>query len=200
MNFEKFLQSWEGITKENRIFRVLTIGLVVMNIATAMLAMNADRTVVLVPPAVPGEVEIERDNASLQFKEAWAVFVAEMLGNVTPETADFVSQSLARVLSASIYRQIQDDLTKQIAEIKRDRVSISFYPKEVMHEKETGKMFVTGNFRIQGPGSKPEEKIRTYEMVITVEGYKPVIRHIDAYAGTPRTLDQTRNQQIAARQ
>jgi conjugal transfer pilus assembly protein TraE len=123
------------------------------------------------------------------------LFVAELIGNVTPENIDFIKASLAPMLAASIYREVLDEIVRQAEEIKRERVSLSFQPAEVMYEKETDKVFVTGRLKTQGPGSKPVETVRTYELTVDINDYRPLIRHIDAYSGQPRTLEVIRAQE-----
>lgn len=189
MNFRDFFAGWDGVLRENRLYRFTVTGLICINILTALAALRTERSVILVPPGLTEETEVSRNRASQNFKEAWGMFVAQLLGNVTPGNVEFVRQSLSPMLSSGIYRSVMSGMAAQIEEIKREQVSLSFNPKEVLYEPETDKVFVTGMLRMQGPGSKPVDRQRTYEMVIDINDYRPLIRHIDAYPERPRTLE-----------
>jgi conjugal transfer pilus assembly protein TraE len=86
-----FLATWRGLTLENRLHRLAVLGLIGTNLITAVALLRADHTVVPVPPVRDGQVSVSRERASREVKEAWALFVAELLGNVSltpcPRTA-----------------------------------------------------------------------------------------------------------------
>jgi len=84
-----FLSTWRGLTLENRLHRLAVLGLIGTNLVIAVALLRAERTVVLVPPVLEGQVSVARANASQEVKEAWALFVAELLGNVSPAGAEF---------------------------------------------------------------------------------------------------------------
>lgn len=189
MKLQEFLKTWDGIVKENRFHRVVIGGLLVSNILAALAAFRVEHSVILVPPGLNKEVEITRNKASSDFKQAWGLFLADLLGNAHPGTVDFIAQTLSPILSASIYREVMDTLAKQTEEIKREHVSLSFQPSETLYEVETDKVFITGKLKEQAPGSKPVESIRTYEFIVDLSNYRPVVRHIDAYPGQPKTLE-----------
>ena len=198
MNFKGFFSTWDGIVKENRFYRIMITILLISNVLVAFAALRTERSIVLVPPHLNSEVQVMRNQASTNFKEAWGLFVAELLGNVTPGNLEFIRKIMSPMLASEIYQAVMEDLAKQIEEIKKDQISLSFQPAEVMYEPETDKVFVTGRLRAQGPGSKPVDVIRTYEFVIDINNYRPQIRHIDAYVGRPRILENQKNYEKAS--
>jgi conjugal transfer pilus assembly protein TraE len=76
VNLADFLATWRGLTLENRIHQLTLLGLIVTNLLTDVALLHAERTVVLVPPRLEGQVNIARDSASQEVKESWALFVA----------------------------------------------------------------------------------------------------------------------------
>jgi conjugal transfer pilus assembly protein TraE len=77
VRLERFLESWRGLTLESRFHRVVLPALLASNLATALAFVNAERTVVLVPPVLDGPVDVAREGAAREVKEAWALYVAE---------------------------------------------------------------------------------------------------------------------------
>ena len=94
MTLGDFLSTWRGTTLENRVWRITVLVLVASNLILVGLVGQVERTVVLVPPVLEGEVTIAREYASQQVEESWGVYVAQLLGNVGPTTVD----GLVRVL------------------------------------------------------------------------------------------------------
>lgn len=190
MKLRQLLDSWSIVQAENRLHRIVLVGLVITNGISALAALRTERAVVLVPPNLSTEVEITRHTASSEVKEAWGLYLAELLGNVTPATSEFISNAIAPLLSTTIYRSVMDALSEQINAIKMDRVATSFKPRQVTYEQETDKVFVSGELTTQGPNSKAEIRGRTYEFVISTRNYRPRLDYIDVYPDEPRTLER----------
>jgi len=189
MKLNDFMASWAAVQGENRMHRYLVAGLLLTNTLTAVAVLGTDPTVILLPPQMQNEVELSRRDASSTLKESWALYLAELMGNVTPANGEFIEKSIGPLLSPGIYREVSEALAEQIRALKIDRVAISFKPKQVLYEKETDKVFVTGDHVTQGPNSHPEIKGRTYEFRILFRNYRPLLDSIDVYADEPHTQE-----------
>jgi len=184
-----FLATWRGLTLENRLHRLAVLGLIGTNLVTAAALLRAERTVVLVPPLLEGPVSVARASASQEVKEAWALFVAELLGNVSPAGAEFLEQALDPLLAPALRRPVLEVMGEQVREIQRERVSMTFQPRAISYDADRDRVFVTGIQTTSGPGSRPEARARTYEMTVGFANYRPVIRHLDVYPDEPRLTD-----------
>jgi conjugal transfer pilus assembly protein TraE len=188
MEFKKFIKTWKGTQRENNAYRYLVIMLVVSNIVLAMATFVRSEVIVLTPPDLTKAIRISREQGDQGYSETWGLAIATLLGNVTPGNADFTKRALATLLSPSIYQQVLNELYRQAEQIKIDRVSIRFEPREVNYEEKTGKVFVTGYSYAVGPYEKREQTVRTYELIIRVINYQPNIVFMDTYSGDPHTL------------
>jgi conjugal transfer pilus assembly protein TraE len=150
MRYKQFLESWRFVQAENRLHRIVLIGLVITNGLSALAASHTERAVVLVPPNLTKEVEIACDTESSELKESCGLYLAELLGNVTPANSEFLANA-----------------------IKMDRVATSFKPRQVAYEQGNGKVFVTGELSTLGPNAKSETKNRTYEFIFSIRNYRP---------------------------
>lgn len=189
MNLSQFIESWDNVQAENKFYRFMLLGLVVTNFVSAIAAMRADRTVVLVPPHLNTEVEIARNNAASQLKESWGLYLAELLGNVTPDNTDFIQKAISPLLSSAIYREVINAMTEQANAIRIDNVATSYKPREVLYEPETDKVFVTGELTTYGLNNVAEKNKRTYEFKFDLDNYRPRLTRIDVYRDEPRTLE-----------
>lgn len=189
MKLNVFLESWGFVQAENRLHRYLLIGLLVTNVVTAFAALRTERTVIMIPPNLTEKVEISRQDASAKTFEAWGLFLAQLLGNVTPNTLDFVADSVSPLLSSQIHRETVNAMHDQINALKIDKISTTFTPNQVYYEQDTNKVFVTGQLTTKGPNDKPEAAYRTYEFQIAIVNYNPVVTDLNVYQGEPRTKE-----------
>jgi len=184
-----FLATWRGLTLENRLHRLAVLGLIGTNLISAVALLRADHTVVLVPPVLEGQVSVARDSASQEVKEAWALLIAELLGNVSPSSAEFIQKAVDPLLAPALRRPVLEVMAAQVREIQRERVSMSFNVRAIAYDPPTDRVFVTGVQTTSGPGGKPVARTRTYELIVDFAHYRPVIRHLDVYPDEPRVGD-----------
>jgi conjugal transfer pilus assembly protein TraE len=182
MTLTRFRQTWQSLVAENRFHRGLLLGLLVTNLLTLMALLQAERTVVLVPPILEQQVNVAREAASQEVKEAWGLFVTELLGNVTPNNAPFLHQTLEPLLSPGLRREVAQVLEAQVAELRRDRVSVRFSPETIQFDPATDRVRVSGKQVVTGPGADPVTRPRSYEIGVMFRNYRPVITYMDAYA------------------
>ncbi|MCV5185818.1 type IV conjugative transfer system protein TraE, partial [Escherichia coli] len=76
------------------------------------------------PFTLTEEAWVTKSNASQSYKEAWGFAFAQLLGNVTPGTVDFVKERITPLLSPSIYQDVIDAIEIQAQQIKNDRVTM----------------------------------------------------------------------------
>jgi conjugal transfer pilus assembly protein TraE len=190
MDVRTLTRTWRGITAENRFHRLVVATLLVTNLLTLLALARADRTVVLVPPILEGQVNIARDSASREVKEAWAIHVAGLLGNVGADSADFIRTALEPLLAPALRREVLAVIGEQVEAIKRERVSMHFSPNALGYEEASDTFFITGMQVSAGPGAEPVRRQRPFEVRVGFRHYRPVISRLDVYTGGPRNQDQ----------
>lgn len=188
MKLAQFLQTWRGTCLENQFHRWTILALVVSNIVIGFVAFGRSATVsVSVPPGFIDPMVVSVNESDLAYQNAWGIFLATLLGNVTPGNADVVKRAIEPLLAPAIYRDAVRVLTEQVEAIKRDRVAMRFEPRQVKFESGSGKVFVEGFSVVSGAAGKEERNPRTYEFLIKVKNYRPMIEHMDNYIGVART-------------
>lgn len=192
MRIRDYLSSLKGVQDLNRWQQVAILGLGLTNGLTALALLFKATPVILIPPTLPAEVEIAKNEGSSSLKESWGLYLAELLGNVTPGNAAFIERSLGPLLDAGIYPEVMAILGREVEALRMDRVSIKFKSREVLYDAHLDRVYVSGEQISQGPGSAPESRPRTYEFRIGFRHYRPVIEHIDVYSGEPHIKDAER--------
>lgn len=161
------------------------LGFAVFGMALAL--KNREQAVVLVPPVMEGPMTVSRTGADADYKRAWALFVAQTLGNVTPSNVVYLRQILEPLLDARIYTDTMARLEAEADKVRRDRLSIRFEPRRVLIEESRGLVFVNGLATIETLVGDTQRQQMTYEMAIDVRGYRPRIDALNSYEGEPRT-------------
>ncbi len=208
MELKKLLNTWQGTQQENRWMRALLFMLVGCNLLLVITLVGKETPVVLVPPNITDQVKISKNTADAETKKAWGLYVAQLIGNVTPGNADFVAEVIEPLLHPRIYKSVRENLAYQIESLKLERVSLSFTPRSVSYEPASDRVFVSGQLISAGMGDAEERSNRTYELQISIDRFRPMITFLDVYKGGVRTLakkeqirkNQERIERMEARQ
>lgn len=190
MDFMKFISSYRGNQHTVRILGISAVCLAVSNCLLAVSLYGHRDAVVLVPPHLGAEVKVVAGRSTESYIRAWGLFLGELVGNISPNNLRFVQDSLDPMISPKVYRQITDILNMQAEQIIADHISITFEPKTVTYEEVTGLVFVTGQTQVKGPTGPAKSFIRTYEFLIEMEDFRPMLKWIEMYEGNPRDLKE----------
>ena len=148
--------------------------------------MNKNTVVTVIPYTLSSEAYITQDKASVRYKEAWGHMIASEIGNISQKNFNFLKSRLAPLVSPSIYGEFFKKLEDEIAQIKEDKIIISFAPAAVVYEPNTDKVFVFGRSEVTNALGYKTSSVRTYEIKIRMNLYVPQITHFVSYAGEPR--------------
>ena len=191
MDLKKYLSTFHGLKTEAYFSRlVMTILLLLCLFLVAVLASRP--TIVTIQPwTLSEDAQVTRDDASRSYIEAWGFALAELIGNVTPGNVTFIGDRLKPLLDPRIYHKTLEGLEANAQGLMDDRVSMRFEPRRVIYEKSSGKVFVSGySFVRQGMSFETEKREeRTYEFVIRIANYAPLIQSIDTYLGQAKTRE-----------
>lgn len=191
MKLTQFTQSWHIMRSENLVSRLTILALTGAILLLGAIALNQKTVVVLSPPTLNEEAEVLSDQASESYKKAWSHHVAKLIGNVSTENSDFVLESLKPLLAPRIYEETLVAVNKQLDQLKRDGVSFSFEPRRIIHDKDTGRSYVTG-LRFTHKGTDDADRnVQTYEMIWDFQDYRPLLDYIETYSDSPRYPEES---------
>ena len=156
-----------------------------------LVAVLSKRTLVTITPyTLVQDSWISNSDGADSYREAWALFLAQELGNITPDTIDFVSKRIGPLLSPAIYHDFMAIIHSQAEHIKEDRITLRFEARSVLYEPETNKTFVTGNLYTRSVSGKELRDFRTYEFEIGISNFAPVLLSMNTYNDVPKTMKQ----------
>lgn len=184
MEFQNFKGNWNRLVSYYRCDRIVNLMLAVAVLILAVMVMSEEEVVVLQAPNLEGEAEVRANQASTSYQEAWSNYIATLIGNVSPSNAEFVRDSLQPLFSPSIYQEATQTLERQIAQIREENVTMSFEPQEIMTDRNTGRIYVTGIHESVGVVTQ-EQTRRTYVFEWEFRDHRPVLTYIRVFEGRP---------------
>ena len=188
MDYKNFASTWLSLQASNRFLKLVVMFLMTLNLLTLIGWLKKDTSVILIPPGLSEKSEIAKNKASEGYKKAWAMYTATMIGNVTPENADFVLDSFSGMVSGEIRSLVIEQIAQELDTLKQEKVSSTFEIIRVTYEPESDKVFVTGRNRMTGAGGKSTPTDQTFEFQIDVKQYSPIITQMASYQGMPKLI------------
>ena len=190
MLFKSLSQSFDGMRGENQFLRLALAGLVLSNVLVSCSALNSDAIVTVVPPTLTETTWVSKTQSGGDYTEAWALYIAMLLGNVTPHNADVVKAAIGPILDKALYHEVMQVLDQQIVEIRQDRVSLRFEAQKVLRDTTNpNKYYVTGRSVSEGPAGDKRRSNRTYELELQIRDYRPLLSWLSTNTGEPRTQE-----------
>lgn len=191
--------TWDLARKNNTVLLFSNIALSVALVVVGFLAFGQRERVVLIPPHIDKKMEISWSAANADYLKSWGLYVATLIGNITPKNINLVADALGAFLDPSIYPSVRAQV-KSLADdpiFQRANAINYFAPEQVVYEIDTNKnqkVFVVGQLvtsSFEGPNagkSGGEFKSVIYEMSVAMRDGRPVIIDFTSYPGTqPRT-------------
>ena len=189
MKMGLMFRRWDGALQENRHSRYVILALLVC-LALSLLMLLPKKTVVVIQPyTLKAESFITENAAGQAYHESWGMFLAMLMGNITPGNVNFVRERLEPLLSPRIFQQVVEAIQSQAEIIIKDGINMTFEPRTVVFERESGKVFVFGNATVVSANGETRHDRRTYEFAIDIDNYLPVVQAMTTYSDRPRTLE-----------
>ena len=148
MIYDKWIRNWKGALAENFFLRSVTLLLgISLVITTLMLSVKSQR-ILLVPPQITKEFWVERDRVAPEYMEQMGVFIATLVGNLSPGNAEFnVNMLIKHYLDpARKHPEAVRELLGQAAYIKKNNITQAFFPSAVS-------VVDAGNMKVRVEGS-----------------------------------------------
>ncbi len=104
MLLKSMSQSFDGMRGENKFLRIAIVALIVSNLFVSCSAINKDEIVTVVPPTMTEKSWVSKTDSSAEYVDAWAMYIAMLLGNVSPENAGVVKEAIGPILAPACWR------------------------------------------------------------------------------------------------
>jgi conjugal transfer pilus assembly protein TraE len=188
LKLKNFLQTWEATKTANLILLAAVLILALLNayLVTSISRVKIQRE--LIPPMLTQSAKVGYASADDAYYKAWGLYVAELVGNLTPGNAEFVAESLGRLFSSDDAAQVHSKIITQGQELQKNGVVMFFKANQITYEPETGEIYVTGDQREVSPnGASVSSEQMTYQMHVKIIAGQPVLTKLSTYTGPAHT-------------
>jgi len=206
MKERQFKRSWDASQKMISMLLLTTVVLAAGVVILSSKVATQHERITLVPPHLDDRMSVGWDEASKEYYKSWAMYVAMLIGNITPENVDFVLSNLSGMLSPKIYQSVKQRLLSLAKEpMFSSGTSISYFTTDkVIYEPSTNKVFVVGEYistTATATGMLNSSKHVVMEFEMAMKSGRPVIEYFTSYPGRkPHTLKWKRMNQEKAKE
>lgn len=187
MKFSFHKTTWENSIKTNLFLGLSNFALVGVTAACVVHMIGLKDRVVLVPPTITHEEMIGWNSANPEYYKSFGLYVAELVGNITPDNINFVANALSSFVDASIYPDIRKQMFSQSVtrQFRETAGATKYESSAIYYEPETNRVFVAGKMDLlnatQVSGAKSGSTPLVYEMKIIMREGRPVITALQSY-------------------
>ena len=167
---------------------IAVVIMAVANIWLVSLVAKKEVTAIVTPPTFTEEISMRGRQVSESYQSMWAMFVAEMIGNISPSRMDIVLQTMQRMIPAMNWGEVKEQMTSQLARLKIRKIEEKFSVKDVSIDPITKVVWVTGEKETTSIRTgRSVSEMWTFEVRIDTNGVgSPVITHLKQYSGAPQ--------------
>ena len=188
MKFEIFKKDYDGLLRNNRAFLAIIAILGVIVLMQQWSIATEKTRVVLVPPYLDKAVKVGYASADADYYESWGLYVAELMGNLTPGDAPFVEKAMGKLFGGD-YAAVKAKIAQSAAEESNANANFAFEAKSVIWQAITKTVFVHGTLRqVNGSGRTIVAKPYTFSMRVHISAGRPVLDDFHSYTGSPHTI------------
>ena len=180
--------SWSASINHSKILTQVVLGLTAVIIVLTIMVFRKETIVVVTPPNFTEAFTIVGDQVSEPYKSGFALFAANMAGNISSKNADFVVSTLKSMFPIQYADEYETQLRSQVIALQARGVTEQFLSLDLIYNKMVDTVWVYGEKRTTSKKSGAQTTQKwTYEIRITASNGYPKILHFAQYAGAPNT-------------
>ena len=177
--------TWEDSIRSNVLLSISNVVLVVVTLLAVGHTLSLRERIVLVPPTIDRAESVAWNSASAEYIKSFGLFVAIMVGNITPANVNFVADSLSGFVDSSIYPDVRKRLISaaESRTFKETASATRFEPVAVHYEQQTNRVFVSGHMSVISAANAATAQDLTYEMTVVIREGRPYVTFLTSYDG-----------------
>jgi len=135
----------KDLLQQRNLLLFLIMGLLMLNVMQATLALFRDERIVVIPPDSRQEFWVLKDKVSASYLEEMSVFFADLILETTPSGAAFRRDIILRHASPRGYGDLKTKLLEDEKRLKKAHLSTSFQPMDIKVDPNRLSVEITGD-------------------------------------------------------
>lgn len=133
-----------------------------LNLLLALAAWKREIVINLPPAASSEAMVIAERSANQETKIAHGLYLAGLLGNVAPNNAAFIEQSVGRFVTPRAFKTYLGAIQQQVSKIRDEQLSTNFQATEATYDPESDQVSVSGLLTTRGVTEIEQRDYRTF--------------------------------------
>lgn len=166
-------KTWKKMEFERKVYILSSLVYALILLGLLGMLLTKKEVIVLTPPKLKEKLAISYNTASEPYYKEMALFLTQLVGNLSPNTVDYSIQIFSSYLDPSIYERVQDALSEVADTIKRNQTATNFFPSKI--GKIGDKWYVVGqryNFSSKQDLTVNSKEVITYEIKFKVRNFR----------------------------
>ena len=131
---------------------------------------SSTQRIVIVPPEVRTEFWVEDGQVSRSYYLEWGYYLAQLILNVTPDSASYQHEVLLRHVASPYRNQIRQRLAVAQKRMQEEQLGTFFSVGEIFVEPQLGQVAFVGTLSSYVQGRRVEERSAAYMASFQVAG------------------------------
>lgn len=187
MKFDYFLGANTVARNAFLALAVSNVLLVIAIIVVATTLSGRETQVRMIPPIMTTEeMRVSENSANQAYSETWAVWAANLIGNVSLENIEETLAMLSRVMTGTLQAELRESIRASVENMRIHGFRLSFKMNDVLYDPTTETVWVTGVLTEHPLRGEPSDERFTYEMRWTMNFGLPRMTHFRTYEGRPQ--------------
>jgi len=166
-------KTWKKMEFERKVYILSSLVYALVLLGLVGLLLTKKEIVVLTPPKLEEKLAISYNTASEPYYKEMALFLTQLMGNLSPNTVDYSIQIFSSYLDPSIYQEVKDTLLEVANTIKQNQTATTFFPSKIGRIGNT--WYVVGkryNFFPKKDATINSKEVITYEIKFKVRNFR----------------------------
>jgi len=163
------------ITRQRNLSIIAGIVLLTISLIQTIIILRGERSVVLVPSSLSGEVNLSNKRVSAAYLENITRDVINTLLDVTPDNTNYSAEQILKITHPQFYGELKQSLNKRTQEVVSKKITTSFYAKTMVVNSAKNQVFVSGKLATYLGTKMVLEEEKTYSISYEYNNFKLLI-------------------------
>ena len=127
------------------LFGIMCVSLSI-NVLQGLERLLLTEKIIVIPPVITKDVWIKGNTVSEGYLEEWALYLTNLLLNVSSQTIGYQSELLLRHVSPDFSGKMQLKFSRDAEQLRKNNATTTFFPKEITVNEKNMTATVTGTF------------------------------------------------------
>lgn len=146
MNYAITQNRYTQKTTQKNLFLSLLCASLLINVIQGCERLAVTEKVIILPPGITKDVWIKGNSVSEGYLEEWALYLTNLLLNVSSKTIGYQSELALRHVSPDFSGKMQLKFARDAETLQKNNATTTFFPKEITVDEKNMTATVTGTF------------------------------------------------------